>query len=123
TLVPPLLANEVEGLVLVVAPRRVAVRAAARRLAHLDGSRIGDRVGFRIRGESHPGSRVEFLTPGVLLRRLLHDPELTGVSAVVLDEVHERQLDTDLALGMLIELRELRDDLVIVAMSATLEAH
>ncbi|QAU51363.1 ATP-dependent RNA helicase [Corynebacterium pelargi] len=122
TLVPPLLANEVEGLVLVVAPRRVAVRAAARRLAHLDGSRIGDRVGFRIRGESHPGSRVEFLTPGVLLRRLLHDPELAGVSAVVLDEVHERQLDTDLALGMLIELRELRDDLVIVAMSATLEA-
>ncbi|AZA10401.1 ATP-dependent RNA helicase [Corynebacterium gerontici] len=122
TLVPPMLANQVEGTVLVVAPRRVAVRAAAKRLATLDGSRIGDRVGFRIRGESHPGSQVEFLTPGVLLRRLLNDPELEGVGAVVLDEVHERHLETDLALGMLIELSELREDLVLVAMSATLQA-
>lgn len=122
TLIPPLLANHVEGSVLVVAPRRVAVRAAAHRLAALDASRIGDRVGFHIRGESHAGTRVEFMTPGVLLRRLLHDPELNGVGAVVIDEVHERHLDTDLALGMLIELRELREDLMLVAMSATLEA-
>ena len=121
TLVPPALANH-SGKVLVTAPRRVAVRAAARRLAQLDGSRIGDKVGFSIRGEHHPGTHVEFMTPGVLLRRLLTDPELTGVNAVAIDEVHERQLDTDLVLAMLLELAELRDDLSIVAMSATLDA-
>lgn len=122
TLIPPALANHTGGKVLVTAPRRVAVRAAARRLAQLDGSRLGERVGFSVRGEHHPGSMVEFLTPGVLLRRLLNDPSLEGVSAVAVDEVHERQLDTDLVLGMLIELRELRDDLQLAAMSATLDA-
>ena len=121
TLVPPALANHTGGKVLVTAPRRVAVRAAARRLAHLDGSRIGERVGFSVRGEHHPGELVEFMTPGVLLRRLMADPELTGISAVAVDEVHERQLDTDLVLGMLLELAELRDDLAVVAMSATLD--
>lgn len=121
TLVPPALANHVQGKVLVTAPRRVAVRAAARRLAHLDGSRIGERVGFTVRGEHHPGSLVEFMTPGVLLRKLMSDPELTGVSAVAVDEVHERQLDTDLVLGMLLELVQLRDDLTVAAMSATLD--
>ena len=121
TLVPPALANHVQGKVLVTAPRRVAVRAAARRLAHLDGSRIGDKIGFTVRGEHHPGSLVEFMTPGVLLRRLMSDPELTGVSAVAVDEVHERQLDTDLVLGMLLELVQLRDDLTVAAMSATLD--
>lgn len=98
------------------------MRAAARRLAQLDGSRIGDKVGFSIRGEHHPGTHVEFMTPGVLLRRLLGDPELAGVGAVAIDEVHERQLDTDLVLAMLLELAELRDDLALVAMSATLDA-
>ncbi|MGD7002305.1 ATP-dependent helicase HrpB [Corynebacterium halotolerans] len=122
TLVPPALANHTAGKVLVTAPRRVAVRAAARRLAQLDGSRLGDRVGFSVRGEHHDGSLVEFLTPGVLLRRLLRDPGLEGVAAVAVDEVHERQLDTDLVLGMLIELRELREDLHLAAMSATLDA-
>lgn len=122
TLVPPALANYSNGKILVTAPRRVAVRAAARRLAQLDGSRIGDKVGFRIRGEHHPGRHVEFMTPGVLLRRLLNDPELPGVGAVAIDEVHERQLDTDLVLAMLLELAELREDLSLVAMSATLDA-
>lgn len=125
TLVPPLVANLVAGKenrVIVTQPRRVAVRAAARRLASLDVSPIGERVGFAVRGEQHPGSLVEFVTPGVLLRRLLADPDLAGVSAVVLDEVHERGLDTDLLLGMLTEVHALRDDLTLVAMSATLEA-
>ena len=122
TLVPPALANHTGGKVLVTAPRRVAVRAAARRLAQLDGSKLGERVGFTVRGEHHPGSRVEFLTPGVLLRRLMSDPELSGISAVAVDEVHERQLDSDLVLGMLLELVQLRDDLHVAAMSATLDA-
>ncbi|WP_286954332.1 MULTISPECIES: ATP-dependent RNA helicase [Corynebacterium] len=120
TLVPPALANQSTGKVLVTAPRRVAVRAAAHRLRSLSGQ--PGEVGFAIRGESRHGESVEFLTPGVLLRRLLRDPELEGVSAVAIDEVHERQLDTDLVLGMCLELAQLRDDFRVIAMSATVDA-
>ncbi|EFK55247.1 ATP-dependent RNA helicase [Corynebacterium genitalium ATCC 33030] len=120
TLVPPAISNKVEGLTLVTAPRRVAVRAAARRLSLLDGS--PHRVGYSIRGEHRDGSLVEFVTPGVLLNRLLRDPELTGVGAVIIDEVHERQLDTDLVLAMAMEVAFLREDLYLAAMSATLDA-
>ncbi|MGW9113074.1 ATP-dependent helicase HrpB [Microbacterium sp. NPDC055683] len=124
TFVPPLLADLLPGSVIVTQPRRVAVRAAARRIAALDGSAVGDAVGFTVRGERMvgPATRIKILTPGVLLRRLLDDPELGGVSAVVLDEVHERSLDGDLLLGLLAEVRALRDDLTVVAMSATLDA-
>ncbi|MBK0331687.1 DEAD/DEAH box helicase [Brachybacterium sp. MASK1Z-5] len=124
TFVPPLVADLVPGRTLVTQPRRVAVRAAARRIAQLDGSRLGERVGLTVRGERHvgPQTRLEVLTPGVLLRRLLADPELEGVDAVILDEVHERSLDGDLLLGMLAEVRALREDLTVVAMSATLDA-
>ncbi|WP_461108598.1 ATP-dependent helicase HrpB [Tessaracoccus terricola] len=126
TYVPPLLANHVAstGKVLVTQPRRVAVRAAARRIAQLDGIPLGGPVGFTVRGERTvgPDTRIEVLTPGVLLRRLLSDPALEGVDAVVLDEVHERSLDGDLLLGMLAEVRTLREDLLLVAMSATLDA-
>jgi len=122
TLVPPALANHAagRGKVIVTAPRRVAVRAAAQRLSTLSGT--PDKVGFAIRGESRKGSDVEFVTPGVLLRRLLKDPELEGVAAVAIDEVHERQLDTDLVLGMCLELAELREDFRVIAMSATVDA-
>lgn len=124
TLVPPLLASRVSGRVIVTQPRRVAARAAARRLAQLDGSPLGDRVGFTVRGErkASPHTRVEFVTAGVLLRRMLTDPGLDGVGAVIIDEVHERALETDLLIGLLGEVRQLRDDLVLVAMSATLDA-
>jgi ATP-dependent helicase HrpB len=137
TLVPPAVANAVAlaagagtgsaavaGRVIVTQPRRVAARSAARRLASLDGSALGERVGYAVRGErkAGPGALLEFVTPGLLLRRLLADPELEGVAAVVVDEVHERQLDTDLLLGLLGEVRELREDLALVAMSATLDA-
>ncbi|WP_240484254.1 ATP-dependent RNA helicase [Pseudarthrobacter sulfonivorans] len=129
TLVPPLLANLSAPAgnarrVVVTQPRRVAARAAARRLAALDGSRIGDRVGYTVRGERQagPATLVEFVTPGILLRRLLDDPGLESTGAVILDEVHERGLETDLLLGMLTEVRQLRGDLTLVAMSATLDA-
>lgn len=130
TLVPPLLANFVgerhpgQPRVVVTQPRRVAARSAARRLASLDGSRLGSRVGFTVRGESKSGSDtvVEFVTPGILLRRLLADPGLEGTQAVILDEVHERGLETDLLVGMLAEVQELRGDLTLVAMSATVDA-
>ncbi|RUQ06614.1 MULTISPECIES: ATP-dependent helicase HrpB [unclassified Microbacterium] len=124
TLVPPLLASRRTGRVIVTQPRRIAARAAARRLAQLDGTPLGSRVGFTVRGERTvgPDTRVEFVTAGVLLRRMLDDPGLDGVSAVIIDEVHERALETDLLLGLLSEVRELRDDLVVIAMSATLDA-
>ncbi|KRE39335.1 ATP-dependent helicase [Janibacter sp. Soil728] len=123
TLAPPLVATQVTGRVVVTGPRRVAVRSAARRLAHLTGTPLGELVGYTVRGERHVqrGTRIEFVTPGVLVRRLLSDPGLSGTAAVVLDEVHERALDTDLLLGMLAEVRQLRD-LPLVAMSATLDA-
>ncbi|MCS6711721.1 ATP-dependent helicase HrpB [Brachybacterium sp. EF45031] len=124
TLLPALVASRTRGLTVVTQPRRIAVRAAARRLASLDGSALGGPVGFTVRGERHvgPETRVEMLTPGVLLRRLLVDPSLEGIGAVLLDEVHERSLETDLLLGMLAEARMLREDLTVVAMSATLDA-
>lgn len=110
--------------VVVVQPRRVAARAAARRLAQLTGTRPGDVVGWSVRGEQRTSAatRIEFVTPGILLRRVLKDPELAGTAAVILDEVHERGVESDLLVGMLAELRQLREDLVLVAMSATVDA-
>ncbi|WP_431074283.1 ATP-dependent helicase HrpB [Microbacterium phyllosphaerae] len=124
TLVPPLVASRTTGRVIVTQPRRVAARAAARRLAHLDRTALGTRVGFTVRGErsAGPETLIEFVTAGVLLRRMLDDPGLDGVSAVIIDEVHERALETDLLIGLLSEVRELRDDLTVIAMSATLDA-
>lgn len=133
TLVPPVIANALAdaapasqpiGRVVVVQPRRVAARAAARRLAALTRTQPGDVVGWSVRGESttKPSTRIEFVTPGIMLRRLLRDPDLPGTAAVVLDEVHERGVESDLLVGMLAELRELRDDLTVVAMSATVDA-
>lgn len=125
TLVPPALAAAAPGRVVVTQPRRIAARAAARRLAALLGEPLGRTVGHVVRGESTTtaATRVEFVTTGVLLRRLQRDAELPGVSTVVVDEVHERQLDADLALALLVDVREnLRPDLGLVAMSATVEA-
>ena len=113
------------GRVLVAEPRRVAARAAARRMSVLLGEPPGVAVGHTVRGESTVGAatRVEVLTTGVLVRRLQRDPELRGVDLVVLDECHERQLDTDLALAFLLDVRAgLRPDLRLLAMSATAQA-
>lgn len=124
TLVPPVVANVVAGRVVVTQPRRVAARAAAARLAALTGTQLGSVVGYTVRGDRRldRGARIEMCTAGVLLRRLLNDPELDGVGAVVVDEVHERALESDLVVGMVAELRELRPELVLVVMSATLDA-
>lgn len=125
TLVPPAVAVAVEGRVVVTQPSRIAARAAARRLAHLLREPVGETVGYAVRGDRKTSrrTRVEVVTTGLLLRRIQHDPELAGVGAVVLDEVHERHLDADLTLALLVDVRaNLRDDLVLVAMSATVEA-
>ncbi|GAB7190420.1 ATP-dependent helicase HrpB [Kineococcus sp. NUM-3379] len=125
TLVPLALAGAVAGAVVVAEPRRVAARAAARRMAALLGEDVGGRVGYSVRGDSRrsAATRVEVVTTGVLLRRLQRDPELPGVAAVVLDEVHERHLDADLALAFAVDVRSvLRPDLRLLATSATAEA-
>ena len=125
TLVPLALADGVPGRVLVAEPRRVAARAAAARMASLLGEPVGGSVGYSVRGDSRrsAATRVEVVTTGLLVRRLQADPELPGVSAVVLDECHERQLDTDLALAFCLDVRAaLRPELVLLAMSATAQA-
>jgi ATP-dependent helicase HrpB len=125
TLVPPAVAGVVAGRVVVTQPSRIAARAAARRLAHLLGEPTGETVGYSVRGDRRTSrrTRIEIVTTGLLLRRIQHDPELVGVGAVVLDEVHERHLDADLTLALLIDIRaNLREDLALVAMSATIEA-
>ncbi|VDG75307.1 ATP-dependent RNA helicase HrpB [Actinobaculum suis] len=109
--------------VLVMQPRRVAARAAARRIAALLGEPIGKTVGFAVRGENRTSAQtqIEMVTPGVLVRRLQADPELPGVDAIILDEIHERHLDADIALAFALDVRAaLRPDLALIAMSATL---
>ncbi|MFH8682658.1 ATP-dependent helicase HrpB [Streptomyces lydicus] len=111
--------------VLVAEPRRIAARAAARRMAWLLGGKTGEQVGFTVRGERRAGPRtaVEVVTTGVLLQRLQRDPELAGVDVVVLDECHERHLDADTCAAFLLDVREtLRPELRLVAASATTDA-
>ncbi len=123
TRVPPALLRF--GGVLVLEPRRVAARMAARRVASERNEPIGKTVGYQVRFEEVGGSetKLRFLTEGVLTRRMISDPELRGVNAVVLDEFHERHLETDLALALVRRLQKTRrPDLKIVVMSATLDA-
>ncbi|MEE4491659.1 ATP-dependent helicase HrpB [Streptomyces sp. BE230] len=129
TLVPLVLAGLTgEGpvrRVVVAEPRRIAARAAARRMAWLLGERTGERVGFTVRGERvmGPDTVVEVLTTGVLLQRLQRDQELAGIDAVVIDECHERHLDADTVAAFLLDVREaIRPDLRLVAASATTDA-
>ena len=113
-----------DGDVLVLEPRRIAARAAARRVAEEVGCSLGQEVGYEVRGDRRVSSRtrLRFLTEGVLVQRLVRDPFLEGVAAVVLDEFHERHVETDLAISMLREVRDtVRDDLKVVVMSATLQ--
>ncbi|WP_436527653.1 ATP-dependent helicase HrpB [Actinoplanes sp. HUAS TT8] len=113
------------GRVLVAEPRRVAARAAAHRMAALLGEPVGERVGYAVRGDRRVSRRtvVEVVTTGLLVRRLQRDPELGGATAVILDECHERHLDSDLALAFLIDVRSvLRPELRLLATSATADS-
>ncbi|MBM7173680.1 DEAD/DEAH box helicase, partial [Streptomyces sp. G44] len=133
TLVPLALAGLIEApgafagvrRVVVAEPRRIAARAAARRMAWLLGEKVGERVGYTVRGERvvGPRARVEVVTTGVLLQRLQRDQELTGVDVVVIDECHERHLDADTVAAFLVDVRAaLRPELRLVAASATTDA-
>jgi len=124
TRVPPSLLDLFDGDVLVLEPRRLAARLAARFVSSERGERVGETVGYQVRFEevAGPRTRLRFLTEGVLTRRLLGDPALNRVSAVALDEFHERHLEGDLALALLRRLQlTRRPDLRLVVMSATLD--
>lgn len=113
------------GEILVLEPRRLAARMSALRVAEELGEPIGRRVGYQVRFEdvSGPETRLRFITEGILTRRLGRDPELRGVAAIVLDELHERSIHADLALAWIARLRRTkRPDLRLVAMSATIDA-
>ena len=128
TIVPLRLLDEpwlAGGRIVVLEPRRLATRAAARRMAALLGEEVGGTVGYTTRDERRVGrdTRIEVVTEGVLTRRLQGDPSLPGIGLVVFDELHERNLHADVALALALDARPaLRPDLRILAMSATLEA-
>ncbi len=115
----------VPGKIVVLEPRRLAARLAARRVAAERGESVGGTIGYEVRFDRSisASTRIEFVTEGILTRRLLSDPDLRGVGAVILDEFHERHLQGDLALALLARLRiRSRPELKLVVMSATLDA-
>lgn len=110
--------------IVMLEPRRLATRATARRMAHLLGDDVGGIVGYRTRDDSKVGrsTSIEVVTEGILTRRLQRDPSLPGIGLIIFDEVHERNLQSDLALALTLDVRRsLRPDLAVLAMSATID--
>lgn len=119
-----LASGQIEGRIILLEPRRLAARNVAQRLAELLDEKPGATVGYRMRAETCVGTqtRLEVVTEGILTRMIQHDPELSGVGLVILDEFHERSLQADLALALLLDVQQgLRDDLKLLIMSATLD--
>jgi len=127
TLVPPALLTAAwrgDGTILLLEPRRLAARAAARRMAGFFGEEVGGIVGYAMRMERRvsPRTRILVVTEGILARMILDDPELAGIAAVLFDEFHERSLDGDFGLALALDVQAaLRPDLRIIAMSATID--
>lgn len=118
-------ADLTDATILMLEPRRLAARAAAERMAATLGEKAGQTVGYRVRGASEVSraTRIEVVTEGILTRMIQNAPDLPGVGAVIFDEFHERSLNADLGLALCLEIAgALRDDLMLVAMSATLDA-
>lgn len=122
---PALLSEEwCTGQIILLSPRRVAARAAAERIAQNMGEKVGERVGYvtRLDSRQSAATRILVVTEAIFVNRILEDQELTGVSAVLFDEAHERHLDSDLGLALAIEAQSiLREDLRLVIMSATID--
>ena len=113
------------GQCVVLQPRRIAARMLAKRVAQEEGVRLGDEVGYQVRLDSRVSdkTRIRFVTEGVLLRQMTFDAHLRGVSALVFDEFHERHLDGDIGLARALQIQQTtRPDLIIIVMSATLDA-
>lgn len=126
TMVAPALLDEPYciGQILLLSPRRLAARMAAERIAENLGETVGGRVGYATRLDSKfgPDTRILVMTEGIFRNRIISDPELSGVSAVLFDEVHERSIDSDFGLALALEAQAaFRPDLRVVAMSATLD--
>ncbi|MBO6945671.1 ATP-dependent helicase HrpB [Altererythrobacter sp.] len=126
TAVAPALLDEdwCSGQIILTSPRRVAARAAAERMAELLGEKPGETVGYltRLDSKSSAKTRILVVTEAIFVNRIVEDPELNGVSAVLLDEAHERHLDSDLGLALALESRSvLREDLRVLVMSATID--
>ncbi len=124
TWLPLQLMNAFPGHIIMLEPRRLAARTVAARLAEQLNQKPGGTVGYRMRAETcvGPDTRIEVVTEGIMTRMIQQDPELAGVSLVILDEFHERSLQADVALGLLLEVQQgLRDDLRLLIMSATLD--
>lgn len=126
TAVAPALLEEAwcTGQIILTSPRRVAARAAAERMAELLGEKPGETVGYvtRLDSKTSAKTRVLVVTEAIFVNRIIEDPELAGISAVLFDEAHERHLDSDLGLALALESRAvLRNDLRILVMSATID--
>lgn len=115
----------IKGKIVMLEPRRLAARAAAERMSQTLGETLGQTVGYRVRGEAKTSrsTKIEVVTEGILTRMIQSDPELAGIGAVIFDEFHERSLNADLGLALCLEVAgALRDDLMLLVMSATLDA-
>lgn len=125
TVLPLLMLDDasVTGRIIMLEPRRIAARSVAHRLASQRGEKVGETVGYRMRGETRvsKATQIEVVTEGILVRMLQQDPELSDVNIIILDEFHERSLQADLALALLLDVQSsLRSDLRLLIMSATL---
>lgn len=128
TIIPPILLRQdwCQGQILLLSPRRIAAQMAAERMADLAGEPVGGTIGYATRMDSKQssGTRLLVLTEGIFRKRIIADPELTGVSAVLFDEVHERSLDSDFGLALALDAQAaFRPDLRLLAMSATLDGN
>ncbi|MFY7992495.1 MAG: ATP-dependent helicase C-terminal domain-containing protein [Bacteriovoracaceae bacterium] len=123
TRLPPLLAQNLSGQIIVLEPRRLAAKMSATRIAEEQGLTLGEEIGYVFRYESAygPKTKILFMTEGTFLRKLEHDPELKNISAIVIDEFHERHLETDVILSLVRSLQQKRADLKIIVMSATIQ--
>ena len=110
--------------IILLEPRRLATRMAARRMSELAGDTLGGLIGYRIRFDTQISTRtrIEVVTEGVFIRMIQRDPELKGIGLVIFDEFHVRSINSDLALALCLDIQELRDDLKILIMSATMDS-
>ena len=126
TIVPLALLDEpwlADKKILILEPRRLAARAAAARMAFLQGEKVGQTVGYQIRFDRQitPATRIEVLTEGILTRRMQNDADLHDVGLIIFDEFHERSVHADLALAFCLDVCQVKDDLRLLVMSATLD--
>ena len=123
TRLPPLLAKNLPEQIIVLEPRRLAAKMSARRIAEEQKLTLGQEIGYAFRYEAvfSEDTKILFMTEGTFLRKLEYNPKLTGVSAVVIDEFHERHLETDVILSMVATIQKQRPDLKLVVMSATID--